>query len=91
MTDAPLSSHLFWFEIQTGSQIVRVPIERYTDHYVWYCGRKYSRAGWRRFFPTWKEAHACLLEKAEKELQHARRALQLAQSHYGNIKGMSPS
>lgn len=40
------------------------------------------------FFPTWEEAHAHMLAKAERELAGARYRLQQAQGALGNIKGM---
>jgi hypothetical protein len=42
----------------------------------------------RAAFPTWEEARDWLLQRAEGELEVARRCLQVAQSTVGNIKGM---
>ena len=38
--------------------------------------------------PTWEEAHARLLQMAEEDLGHARRALDQARSRYENIARM---
>lgn len=51
------------------------------------------RAKWaehRNYFDTWQEAHAFLVAEAADKLQSARLALQRAQGHFGNIKGMKP-
>ncbi|HXE06652.1 MAG TPA: hypothetical protein VN612_02065 [Acidobacteriaceae bacterium] len=40
------------------------------------------------YFRTWEEAHAYLLEKAESKVLSARRGLELANSHLGNIRGI---
>lgn len=41
-------------------------------------------------FNTWAEAHAELMRRTEARLADARRALQVAQSHAGNVRGMKP-
>lgn len=53
--------------------------------------RKHLRqAGYEAYFPTWEEAHQHLLINAESKLLASRRALEVAQSEYGNVKGMKP-
>ena len=41
-------------------------------------------------FNTWAEAHAELMRRAEAQLADARRVLQVAQGHVGNVRGMKP-
>lgn len=41
-----------------------------------------------QYHDSWDAAHAFLLARADRRLNAARRALQLAQSEYGNVKGM---
>jgi hypothetical protein len=45
-------------------------------------------SGYSQLFPTWEEARAALLAKAEAELHSARLQLQQLQGKVGNIKGM---
>ena len=40
------------------------------------------------YFDTWEEAKLYLLERAESKVTHARRELDKANSHLGNIKGL---
>ena len=47
-----------------------------------------KRTGWGSWHDTWEEAHAFLLERAERKLESIRYQLQQAQGEYGNIKGM---
>ena len=79
--------------------INRVECTRATDRSVW---AMENTAGWGRppkmeerrrvkgsdYHDTWEAAHAFLIERAERKLQHARATLQRAQKHYGNAKGM---
>jgi hypothetical protein len=78
-----------WFET-CGYRITPMEIDRYTGSSVWVRGSRCSRTGWRSFFPTWAEAHAHLLAKAEAELVSARRQLEHAQGRHGQVKGMRP-
>lgn len=79
-----------------GDKITQVQVERSTAAYVWVdlgegVVRKTGRIGstfTTSYFPTWKEAHAHLLHRAETKLAQARNALQLAQGFHGNVKGM---
>lgn len=50
--------------------------------------RRDKRSSSDNYFPTWEEAHAFLMEQADAKLKNARRALEVAQSHHGNVKGM---
>lgn len=77
-----------WWMVWFG-KIEPVQVERSTAHSVWVDGRKNARlTDWKSYFPTWAEAHAWLLEKAERRLNSARDELQLAQGQFGNVKGM---
>ena len=69
--------------------IEEIDVERETDSSVWINGRRSAKnSSWHKYWDSWEEAHAFLLEKAEKSLQSARRSLERAQGEYGNIKGM---
>ena len=75
-----------------------VEVDRITDKSVWFTTtnafgaekqRRVARHGsYENYYDTWEEAHADLLAKAEGQLNAARRRLQEAQGHYGNVKGM---
>ena len=43
---------------------------------------------WHEYYDTWEDAHAALVKDAEQRLGNARRTLDLAQSHAGNVRGM---
>lgn len=81
-----------WFKTTKWSHknpIEAVEVERFTDSSVWIKGNRQARsAEWDQFWPTWGEAHAFLLRRAEQKLASARTALTMAQGHYGNIKGL---
>jgi hypothetical protein len=50
--------------------------------------RRHDKTGYEHFFPTWEEAHSHLLTRTEGAVHSARRQLELAQSEFGNVKGM---
>jgi hypothetical protein len=50
--------------------------------------RCHKRASWHNYFDTWEEAHAFLMDKAQREVDSLRRQLELAKGKLGNIKGM---
>jgi hypothetical protein len=52
--------------------------------------RSHRIGSYECFFPTWSAAHFFLLHEAERKVQSARRVLELANSAYGNVKGMRP-
>lgn len=79
-----------WFEVW-GDEITPRLVEKHTESNVWISGQRRGRISWRSYFPTWTEAHGFLLDSAEQDLNAARRALQIQQGRYGNIKGMRPS
>lgn len=86
-----------WYEVgKWGDKIEPVEVERSTEQSVWVFNKwRVDRVERRArvsehacYFPTWEEAHAYLLDRAETRLAGARRALALAQSAHGNVKGM---
>jgi electron transfer flavoprotein alpha subunit len=50
--------------------------------------REMKETDFHRIHDSWEEAHAHLLERAERALINARQALQQAQDVLGNVKGM---
>lgn len=50
--------------------------------------RQDKRSSSDNFFAEWEGAHAYLLERSERRLESVRRQLALAQSEFGNVKGM---
>ena len=53
--------------------------------------RREAKLGdYAQYHDTWVEARAYLLRKAESDVKEARRQLELANGHLGNIKGMKP-
>lgn len=45
---------------------------------------------YERFFPTWEEAHAYLLERTESKLKNARNTIEESSKKLDKIKGMKP-
>ena len=43
---------------------------------------------WAEHYDTWESAHAALTDKAARQVANARRALEIANSFAGNVKGM---
>ncbi len=83
------------------TEIVCVACERETEQTVWVrvnaggCDKPRWSIQQRRkdsggdiYHPTWEAAHAHLMARAESMLGGARRGLQVAQSNYGNVKGL---
>lgn len=72
-----------------GHAIATVNVDRETESSVWINGQRHAKkSSFKKYWDTWQEAHAYLLEKAEARLQIARAELQRAQGECGNIKGM---
>ena len=66
-------------------------VERATDTGVFIMGRRRAfKSRFDIYAKTWEEARDWLLEKATVRVQLARRELELANSHLGNVKGMRP-
>lgn len=50
--------------------------------------RFYISSRFEQYFDTWAEAHAVLTEISKQRVLEARRALELANSYAGNVRGM---
>jgi poly(3-hydroxyalkanoate) synthetase len=71
------------------SPIEKIKVERETEVSVWINGSRSAKdSSWHKYWDTWEQAHTYLLEKSERSLEAARKALEGAQGQYGNIKGM---
>jgi hypothetical protein len=78
------------------TKITEIEIVRETPAFVTYVEnywgksqeRRQKKDGREKFHDTWELAHAYLLAKAEESVKAARRNLELANSEYGNVKGM---
>lgn len=75
--------------VKTTEKFVTIREERFSFGPKKFDERRCAKEGsYDRYFPTWEEAHAYLLNKAEAKLVSARRSLELAQGELGNVKGM---
>jgi hypothetical protein len=71
--------------------IEAVEVEKETEACVWIRGRRIAkRSSYERYFDTWAEAKADLMQRAEEAIAHARRSLERANGYLGNVKGMKP-
>lgn len=50
--------------------------------------KELKMAEWAEYYDTWEAAHAALTDKAALQVANARRALEMANSFSGNVKGM---
>lgn len=50
--------------------------------------RESKRSDWSNWHDTWEEAHAFLVDKAQREVDAIRGQLERAKGKLGNIKGM---
>lgn len=78
---------------RTGSwgrePIEAVEVERETDKCVWVGGSRLNKiSSYYMFHDSWAEAKNHLLNRAERNLESARRSLQRCQDELGNIKGL---
>ena len=72
-------------------RIAPVTVDRFTDKSVWINFRKCPRyIDWRSYHETWEEAHKCLLQQAQQEVDSIRNQLERANGNLGRIKGMKP-
>jgi hypothetical protein len=63
--------------------------DRESEKFVWINGKRRSkRTDQESYFDTFDEAKQHLLKVAKHVVYLARRHLELAESHYGNIKGL---
>lgn len=66
-----------------------VEIERETESSVWIDGRRSAKISrYEVYHDSWDQAKEYLMIKAERGLDSARRRLETAQGHYGNVKGL---
>lgn len=80
-----------WFQAQdmAGFRINEVEVERETTQSVWVNGKRCTKkALYEAYRPSWEEAHAWLLEVAGNRVSYARKQLERANTHFGNVKGM---
>lgn len=82
-----------WFGVCRYSQAIEaVRVEKETERTISivgkYGGSRAVRTDKVGYFKTWEEAHAALLMRCEQHVASARRALEVANSTLGNVKGM---
>jgi len=66
-----------------------VEAARESETFVWIDGKRRSKRNrYESYFDTFDEAKQHLLKVAEHVVFLARQHLELAESHYGNIKGL---
>lgn len=77
------------------TSIEPVVVEKETEHSVWlprYLGgevrRQAKTSDWLNYFDTWFDAHRWLMVDATRKVIAAQRSLELAISHFFNVKGM---
>lgn len=81
-----------WKTARWSEGIKSVLVERETETSVFIDGsRRAKRTSYTSYHDTWDEAHAYLLEIAERELNASRKALEAAQGRHEKIKGMTPA
>lgn len=80
-----------------ANRIDVVEVLRETNASVFFLGshgrtecREAKMSDWKQYHDTWADAHAYLMAKAQSCVDRARRALELANGHLGNVKGMKP-
>lgn len=91
-----------WKAERGWAHIKRVECTRETKVSVWFMTRKFrlytpdeivevkaaKETDMVKYHDTWAEAKAWLVMIADSEVKQARRALEMANSHYGNVKGL---
>lgn len=81
---------LEYFTVEFAN-ITKIKIVRETEHSVEIENRdglKRKEANYHRIFKTWEDAYSFLLDKAEKEMQHAQKTHQKSVKIYKRIKNM---
>jgi hypothetical protein len=84
-----------------ADKIEKVEVLRETDACVYVPATGYRKSGsgerresklsdYAQYHDTWADAHAYLLQKAERVVKSARQQLEAANGKLGNIKGMRP-
>ena len=68
-----------------------VEVEKETGASVWVKGRRNAkRSSYENYFDTWREAHDCLREDAERNLSRAKKSLEQARSRLEVVKQIKP-
>jgi hypothetical protein len=80
------------------AEIRPVEVERETEQCVWVkrdggsrgevIDRRAKVTDFEVYHDSWEAAHSFLLEQADKKVKAARRSLEMANSLFGNVKGM---
>ena len=71
------------------AKIIEINVLKETSHSVFFGNsRQAKKSEYTEYHDTWEEAHSALMQYAKQRVEHARRALELANSKFGNIKGM---
>ena len=72
------------------ARILRVDVVKQTDKTVWLTNgmRERKETDYHNYFDTWEEAHAAMVEKAERIVRNTRQRLEHQKGMLGNIKGM---
>jgi hypothetical protein len=75
------------------NQIVPVTVERATDSFVWIGGRRHAKRStdYDQYFPTWDEAQAWLIERADEAVAYRREKLANAEDARAAILANKPS
>ena len=81
-----------WYRIAArGEQIKPVIVDKFTAKSVWVDGARCARESeYYSFFPTWEEAQASLLKKAEFALAAQKRRVDQERSRLETVKRMKP-
>lgn len=78
-----------WWTNRDVARIDRVECERETNKAVWIKGTRRAKISTADcYHDTWEAAQEHLLNHAEFRVQSRRRSLEVANSFYGNVKGM---
>lgn len=77
------------YQINYAQKIEKVEIERETESSVWINGSRLSKhSRYSAFFNTWEEAHAFILDKAERRVAAYARNLESATKSLKEIQSM---
>jgi hypothetical protein len=91
---APLvseASETWWYVGRYSDEIKRRMASGSTEHTVIVNGSRDKKVtDYGRYFPTWEEAHAYVIQRAEDALRSARAALERAESDLIRVRAMTP-
>lgn len=89
------------YKIRVGffqeAKIEKIEVLRETAKYIFVPTRsggerrESKMSSFDEYHDTWEAAHSSLTELAERNVANARRALEIANSFAGNVKGMKPT